>query len=72
MRSYPLFLWVHISDAKVILLQQAVVITHMIQEKLSFSVSLERKEKSNEQKSKSEANLNQFQTGCYIGDLGSN
>ncbi len=52
MCSYPLFLWIHISDAKVILLQQAVVITHMIQEKLSFSVSLERKEKSNEQKAK--------------------
>lgn len=49
MCSYPLFLWIHISDAKVIFLQQAVVVTHMIQEKLPFSVPLWKNQKDKNQ-----------------------
>lgn len=41
---YPLLLRIHVSDAKIILLQQTVVVTYMIQQELTFCVSLQKRE----------------------------
>ena len=40
--SYPLFVGVHISNSKVVFLEQVVMVTHMVQQELAFGVSLER------------------------------
>lgn len=40
--SYPLLLWVHVTDAKVVSLQQVVMVAHMVQQELSFGFSLQR------------------------------
>lgn len=41
--SYPLLIWVHIADAKVVLLQQAVVVADVVDKKLPFGLPLQRK-----------------------------
>lgn len=41
--SYPLLLWVHITNAKVVLLQQAVVVANVVNKELPFGLPLQRK-----------------------------
>lgn len=40
--SHPLLLWVHVTNAKVVSLQQVVVVAHVVQQELSFGFSLQR------------------------------
>ena len=41
--SYPLLLWVHITNAKVVLLQQTVVVADVVNKKLPFGLPLQKK-----------------------------
>lgn len=41
--SYPLLLWVHITNAKIVLLQQAVIVADVVNKKLPFGLPLQKK-----------------------------
>ena len=41
--SYPLLLWVHVTNAKVVLLQQTVVVADVVNKKLPFGLPLQKK-----------------------------
>ena len=41
--SYPLLLWVHVTNAKVVLLQQTVVVADVVNEKLPFGLPLQKR-----------------------------
>lgn len=43
MTTHPLLVWIHISDAKVVLLQQVEVVTDEVKQILTLSISLEDK-----------------------------
>lgn len=40
-KPVPLLIWVHIADAKVVLLQQAVVVADVVDKKLPFGLPLD-------------------------------
>lgn len=40
--TYPLLIWIHISDAKVVFLQQVEVVTDEVKQILSLRIPLER------------------------------
>jgi len=41
LKPVPLLLWVHITNAKIVLLQQAVVVADVVNKKLPFGLPLD-------------------------------
>ena len=44
--THPLFVWVHISDAEVVLLQEVEVVADEVKKVLSFRITLQHKRKN--------------------------
>lgn len=47
--TYPLLIWIHISDPKVVFLQQVEVVTDEVKQILSLCIPLEKREETENQ-----------------------